>query len=127
MIPKMAFEHLLAVRVSRKHKDGVTVECALRDDLLNSQGVAHGGVIASFVDEAAWFAIEELVGKGRETTTTELKVNYLRPVTGKKIVGRAYLLKAGKTLCVSRVDVMDQQRKLAAVAIVTYILLGERR
>ena len=126
MIPKMAFENVLAVRVTRKHKDGVTVECALHHDLLNSQGVAHGGAIASFVDEAAWFAIVERLGRERQTTTTELKVNYLRPVTGKKIIGRAYLLRTGRTLWVSRVDVMDQQRKLAAVAIVTYMLLGER-
>ncbi len=47
----------LAIRVTRKHKDGVTVACALRPDCVNSQGVLHGGVFASIANEAAWHAM----------------------------------------------------------------------
>ena len=119
----MAFEHSLGVRVRRKHKDGVSIVCDLHDDLMNSQGVLHGGIIASIADEAAWFAIEPQLTGGRSATTTELKVNYLLPIAGDKVLGRAYLLRAGKTLCVSRVDLQDQKKRLAAVAIVTYMLL----
>jgi uncharacterized protein (TIGR00369 family) len=119
----MAFEHSLAIRVIRKHSDGVTVECPLRDDLLNSNGVLHGGVTASIADEAAWHALIHEHKGHREMTTTELKVNYLRPLAGKKVVARAYVLRAGKKLCVTRVDLLDSQRRLSAVAIVTYMLL----
>jgi len=122
----MTFSHTLGVRVTRKHKDGVTVECVLHDGLLNSNRVAHGGVIASIVDEAAYYALEYRLGRSRNSTTTELKINYLRPLSGTKAVARAYLLRIGKTLCVSRVDVKDTARRLVAVAIVTYILLGEK-
>jgi uncharacterized protein (TIGR00369 family) len=52
-----------------------------------------------------------------------LKVNYLRPIMGEKAVARAYLVRAGKTLCVSRVDILDDANQLAAIAIVTYMLL----
>jgi acyl-CoA thioesterase len=119
----MAYEHSLDIRVTRKHRDGVTVECPLRDDLLNSNGVLHGGVTASIADEAAWHALLHELKGHRDMTTSELKVNYLRPLAGKKVIARAYVLRAGKTLGVTRVDLFDAQKRLSAVAIVTYMLL----
>lgn len=108
----------------RKHRDGVTVECPIRSDLLNSTGVLHGGVIAAIADEAAWHAMLHAYGD-RVATTTELKVNYLRPMAGKQVSARAYTLRAGKALHVSRVDLFDAHRKLSAVAVVTYMLLSK--
>ncbi len=67
--------------------------------------------------------IENHFGKPTNCTTTELKVNYLRPITGEKCIARAYLVRAGKTLCVSRIDMFDDANNLAAIAIVTYMLL----
>ena len=122
----MAFEHSLAIRVVRRYADGVTVECPLRDDLLNSTGVAHGGVIASIADEAAWHAMIHAYKTERPATTTELKVNYLRPISGNKVTARAYALRAGKTLFVTRVDMFDTQKRLSAVSLVTYMLLDSK-
>jgi uncharacterized protein (TIGR00369 family) len=120
----MSFEHQLNLRVARKHADGVTVHFDLLPNYLNSHGILHGGVTASLADEAAWHAIENHHGYGkRKSTTTELKVNYLRPIAGKKVIARAILVRAGKNLCVSRVDIFDEKKKLAAIAIVTYMLL----
>lgn len=119
----MAFEQVLGVRMTRRHKDGVSVALAIRDDLLNSNGVVHGGVIASLVDEAAWYAIRRYFEEERKCTTTEMKVNYLRPIAGKKVTARAVLLRAGKTLCVCRVDVFDEKKRMGAVALITYMLL----
>jgi acyl-CoA thioesterase len=119
----MSFEQTLALRVVRKHRDGVTVHFSLRDGYLNSNGVLHGGVTAAIADEAAWHALIHAHQAHREMTTTELKVNYLRPMGGKKVRARAYVLRAGQKLGVTRVDLFDAQRKLSAVAIVTYMVL----
>jgi uncharacterized protein (TIGR00369 family) len=120
----MSFEHQLNLRVARKHSDGVTVHFDLLPGYLNNHGVLHGGVTASLADEAAWHALENHHGYGkRKSTTTELKVNYLRPIAGKKVIARAILVRAGKNLCVSRVDIFDEKKQLAAIAIVTYMLL----
>jgi uncharacterized protein (TIGR00369 family) len=119
----MPFENHLKLRVAERHADGVTVHFPLSPEFLNSQGVLHGGITATIADEAAWHAIENHFGKPTNCTTTELKVNYLRPILGEKAVARAYLVRAGKTLCVSRVDILDDANQLAAIAIVTYMLL----
>ncbi len=119
----MAFEDGLPIRVARKRKDGVDVECDIRDDLLNESGVLHGGVVASIADEAVWHAIINHFGERPPAVTTELKVNYLRPITGVKVLAKAYLVHVGRTLCVGRVDMFDTQQQLMAVAIVSYMLL----
>lgn len=119
-----AFEYQLGVRVTRKHKDGVTCRLDLRPGLYNSEGVLHGGVIASAADEVAWFAIIEVLGGRRKMTTTELKVNYLRPIVGGHLTARGHVLKLGRILNVTRIEIFDERRKLAAHATVTYMLLS---
>ena len=120
----MPFNKLLGVRIVRRHPDGVTIECKLREELLNVAGVVHGGVLASMADTAMGIGLHNNFGGRRPITTTELKINYLRPVKHGKAVARAHVLRVGKNLCVGRVDVFDAERRLAAVAIVTYIILA---
>ena len=121
----MAFEDGLAITVMRKHKDGVTCTVPLRPELLNGNGVVHGGVIASIADEVAWHAIlSQLGGERKAMTTSELKVNYLRPIApAAKTTARGFVLKLGKILAVTRVDIFDSQKRLAAHATVTYAFL----
>lgn len=119
----MPFEDTLALRVLRKHKDGVTITCPLRPDYVNSHGVLHGGVIASIADEAAWHAMIHAYKGRHNATTSELKINYLRPIAGSKVTARAYAVRAGKTLFVSRIDLFDADKRLAAIGVVTYMLL----
>ena len=119
----MPFNKLIGLRVSRLHADGVTLECPMRDELRNIAGMMHGGVAATLADAAVGIALARHFGGRRPCTTTDLKINYLRPIAQGKIVARSHLVRIGKKLCVGRVDLTDAQRKPAAVAIVTYMLL----
>jgi len=120
----MAFEDALGITITRKHKDGVTCTVPLRPELLNSNGVVHGGIIASIADEVAWHAIIDQMGGPQPMTTSELKVNYLRPIAmASKTTARGFVLKIGKMLAVTRVDVFDSEKRLAAHATVTYAFL----
>ncbi|MEZ5351891.1 MAG: PaaI family thioesterase [Bryobacteraceae bacterium] len=119
----MAFEDFLSVRVVRRGAGGVTCRCRIRPDLLNTNGVLHGGVAASIADEAAWHCLNHRYGPGRDCTTSDLKINYLRPLSGENVTARGTILRAGRTFCVSRIDLLDPKRRLCAVAIVSYMLL----
>jgi acyl-CoA thioesterase len=119
-LPDKNFNHYLGIRLTQTHADGVTMECLLGKKHLNFAGVLHGGVTAALADVAVGQA---LMKRGYKCTTVELKISYLRAVTGRKVTARSHLLRIGKTLCIGRVDVFDQEKKLAAVAIVTYMLL----
>lgn len=124
LVDAMPFNALLGIHVLRYHSDGLTVECAVREQLLNSAGVLHGGVLATVADAAVGIALARHFGGRRPMTTIEMKINYLRPVGEGKVRARARLLKVGATICVGRVDVKNAAGKIVAAALVSYMLLG---
>jgi acyl-CoA thioesterase len=117
------FNHLVGIRVVRRHRDGVTLECAVRDELRNWAGVLHGGVTATIADVAVGVAITNHFHEKRRATTTELKVNYFLPIRDGKIIARSHLIRIGKTRVVGRVDLFDSEKRLAGAALVSYMLL----
>jgi len=119
----MPFNKLVGVRILRRHADGVTIECRMRDELRNTAGVLHGGVTATMADAAVGIALTSHFDGRRACTTTDLKINYLSAVVDGKIIARSHLIRVVRQLCVGRVDLTDGDGKLIAVAIVTYLLL----
>ncbi len=59
-------------------------------------GFVHGGVISSLCDMACGFAAYSMVPNGVQVFTVELKVSYLRPGVGEKIIAKGWVLKPGK-------------------------------
>jgi len=117
---RLNFNRHLGLRVTRVHRDGVTVECPIRHEYLNLHGTLHGGVTATLVDVAAGFAALAH-NDGAPVATVEMKINYFLPLTGRKVTARAKVLRAGSTLYVCQVEVFNEHRKLAGSALVTYI------
>ena len=120
---RMHFNRHLGIRIVRKYRDGVTIECPLRPELMNLHGVLHGGVTATMADVAVGMAIMHHFDGQRKATTVEMKINYFAPVTGKKLIARSKLLRIGATLVVGRADLLNEHRKLVGAALVTYMLL----
>jgi acyl-CoA thioesterase len=122
-LTKVPFNTLLGMRLRRVHRDGVTIDCTLRDDLRNSVGVAHGGVSAAMADAAVGIALQRHFGGKRRIATVELKINYFQPVKEGRILARSHLLRIGSTLCVGSVELTDDRRRAIGTAIVTYMLV----
>lgn len=122
LIPKMPFNHLLGLRVSRVHADGITLELEVTSQLTNLLGTLHGGVTASLIDSAIGMAIIGQLG-GRPATTVELKLNYLRPASLGKIRARSKIVRIGKTLAVGTAEVREAHGHLIAMGSATYLPL----
>lgn len=71
--------------------DGCVTRPTLAGDLCGIRGYAHGGIVATLLDEVCGWA---LIGHyGRFGLTRTLSIEYLRPVpTGEPIVARARIL-----------------------------------
>jgi len=119
----MPFNAHLGLHVKRVHADGLTLECAVRPEMMNGAGMLHGGVTATLADAALGIAVLGHFGGKRKATTVELKLNYLRPIVGGRVVARSKLVRVGQTLVTGTVEIKDGQGKLAAVALLTYMLL----
>jgi len=118
----MAFNKLVGIRVERVHRDGVTISCKVRPELLNSAGILHGGVTATLADAAVGIALTMRLGRVA-ATTVEMKLNYMRPVAAGKLTARARILRMGSTLCIGRVDLFNGSKELVGAALMTYMLL----
>lgn len=98
--------------------DGVVVlALALRDDLKQQHGFAHGGVLSYLADNALTMA--GAVGLGAPVLTSEFKINYVRPAIGTTLVARAHVTHAGRRQAVCRCDVfarVGEVEKLVATA-----------
>jgi uncharacterized protein (TIGR00369 family) len=121
----LSFHTLLGIRIVERHEDGLTVECPVRPELLNGAGIVHGGVTASIADSAMGMAIWESFHGKRRTATIEFKINYLRPVSSGTIVARSHIIRSGTTIAVGRVDLFDDDRRLVAIALMTFIVMPE--
>jgi uncharacterized protein (TIGR00369 family) len=78
----------------------------------------HGGAIASLIDIAGDFALFVMLGHG--VPTINLRIDYLRPAIDTALTARAIVRKAGRTIGVVDIDVLDAAGKLAAVGRGTY-------
>ena len=82
----------------------VEITIAYRKDLTQQHGYLHAGVVTTIADSAAGYAAYTLMPAGSEVLSVEFKVNLLRPAKGVAFVGRAEVIKPGKTLTVVRAD-----------------------
>jgi len=89
-------------------------------------GAVHGGVFASILDAAAFWAVFSEVDEDVGMTTVDLKVNYLAPVHGGKLIASGRRIKLGKTLGLGEAQVLNEENTILAHGTSTVIILRGR-
>lgn len=89
----------------------------------NSGGAVHGGILATIIDSAMGSLINRSLPPEEYAVTTELKINYLRPGKGERLVAEATYLHRGQTLVVMESTVYDDRGKRVAHGTGTFIVL----
>jgi uncharacterized protein (TIGR00369 family) len=87
-----------------------TVEVPFSERVGQQQGFFHGGVIGAVADTAGGYAALSLLPVGSEVVTLEYKVNFLRPAAGDRLLAEGSVLRAGRSVTVTRVDVFVEAR-----------------
>jgi uncharacterized protein (TIGR00369 family) len=90
------------------------LEVHLEEKHLQPFGNVHGGVMASVVDAATFWATFPQVENGVGLTTVEIKVNYLAPAKEGKLIAEGRCIKMGKTLALGEAFVRDGGGRLIA-------------
>ncbi len=120
------FPQLLGIEIDSIEPSRARLSVEVRQELLQLQGVMHGGAIASLIDTAVAFAIISVSEPQDRFTTVEMKVNYLSAIREGRVVADARLIRDGRRIIVADCDVFDSQGRLAAKGLLTYIRLNER-
>jgi uncharacterized protein (TIGR00369 family) len=91
------------------------VEVALpyRDDLTQQKGFIHGGIIGMIADTACGYAAYSLMPADSSLVTVEYKINILAPARA-SLVARGGVVRAGRTLTVTRGEVYSEDGKHVA-------------
>src|ERR1700728_1688405 len=76
-------------------------------------GQYHGGVIASLIDIAGDFALIAVLGHG--VPTINFRVDYLRPAARIDLIAQPRVRRAGRTIGVVDIDVVDEGGRLIAL------------
>ncbi len=106
---------------------------------MNPFGGIHGGVYASAIDTAAYWSAYCDVPEENGLITIDVKVDFLAPVSGNKIIINGRRIKSGKTLYLTEAMMSDTNgtvlahgtsklmvtRKQSVVDLVKYIGLGK--
>jgi uncharacterized protein (TIGR00369 family) len=99
-------------------------EIDLANKHLQPFGLVHGGVFASIIDAAAFWAVYFGIKDPNDgLTTVDLKLNYLAPAATGKLFARGRQIKVGRTLGYAEAQVVDQTDKILAHGTSTVIIL----
>src|SRR6185369_3504979 len=115
-LDNVPFAKLLGIEVEAVEPGHAVLTMPIRSELKQNHGVAHGGSIAAVIDSAMAFAIIPLLAENERTTTVDLTIHYLRPLSEGVAKATARVVRAGRRIVVVSAEVLDHQERLAATA-----------
>lgn len=114
---------LLGFRVVSLERDHAVVEFEPGPQHFNPMGTLHGGVFCDIADAAMGMAWVSGLVEGETCTTIELKINFLRPVLGGKLIADGQVLRRGKNIGYVECEVRDDAGRMVAKASSTCMTL----
>ena len=87
------------------------VEVDIGNEHLNPYGGVHGGVYASAIDTAAYWAVYCELGEEVGLISIDLKIDYLAPVDRGKFIVKGRSIKIGKTICLAEATGTDRNNR----------------
>jgi uncharacterized protein (TIGR00369 family) len=121
---KVPFVQHLGLTLVEVERGRAVVGATARPEYLQNHGVLHGGFTASVIDTATAFAIIGHLAPGETTTTVDLTIHYLRPITAGQLSATAKVIRAGRRIISAVAEVTDASGQLCAMASTTYIRIN---
>lgn len=111
---KQNFLNLLGIQLDYMEKGKVIMSAENKKEFSQAIDYMHGGMVATLLDTAGAYAALTLVGETEYIVTSELKINYIRPVISNKVFATGNVINRGKTIIVVEADLKDENDKLLA-------------
>jgi uncharacterized protein (TIGR00369 family) len=129
-LESQGFTKLVGAEVVSVDPGVVVMALDRRPEVLQQNGLFHGGAIAYLIDNATTAAAGTMIDRAtRSVITGEYKINLIAPSIGDRLTCRAEVVKPGRTLTVVEAKVfcrIDGAEKLVAVALATIVNLDAR-
>src|SRR5215470_11345887 len=80
-LPLNTLAKTLGYDISEAESGRVVITAEPKDIHLNPAGAVHGGLAATMLDSCMGLAIQSTLEKGVGSTTLEIKISFIRPIT----------------------------------------------
>ena len=133
----VAFQHALGMRIVSFNPERPRMRFDLRPDLIGHpvRKVLHGGVIAAALDSIGGFAVllammqkhqddppEAQLARFMKIGTIDLRIDYIRPGSGKHFVASANVLRAGGKVASVRMELENDSGDIIAAGAAAFIV-----
>ena len=134
---KIPFNKILGLQIESMQKGKVRIKFEMKAEFIGNyvQGILHGGVISAVLDttggltatlgvieKMAGHSIEEIGQSLTRIGTIDLRIDYLRPGQGDYFTAAGSIMRAGRRVSVTRMELHNNQDLLIAVGTGTYIV-----
>ncbi|HOK01410.1 MAG TPA: thioesterase family protein [Spirochaetota bacterium] len=134
---KMPFNVYLGIKVTELSLERAIIEIESREELYGNyvQKILHGGVISAVIDLSGGIiaqthaihsmkgvSIAELISRFSKMSTLNMRVDYLRPGSGKIFKCISHVIRAGNKIAVTRMDMFNDSDILIATGTGTYLI-----
>jgi len=125
LVNQCPYFSLLSMEIKDLQWGTCLLEVELGEKHLQPFGMVHGGVIASVVDAAAFWAVFPQLEKEKGLTTVEMKLNYLAPAQKGRLMAQGRCIRLGRTLALGEAQVRDGQGILVAHGTATMMVVPD--
>jgi uncharacterized protein (TIGR00369 family) len=134
-VERMPFNRVLGIDVLSLHHDRPELRFEMRPELVGNymRNILHGGVTASVLDVTGGLVaflgvqqklkgkpLDEVLERFERIGTIDLRVDYLRPGTGRWFLARGFPLRTGNKVAVTRMELFNDGDELIAVGTAAY-------
>jgi uncharacterized protein (TIGR00369 family) len=123
IVGEAAFPKHMAMSLTGMDAGMATIELELGPAHLQPFGLVHGGVIATMIDTATFWAVFMSIPEDAGLVNVDLKLNYLKSVTTGRLRAEGRSIREGKTICYSEARVYDHFGSLIAHGTSTLMVL----
>ncbi len=113
----------MAMRLAAIEPDQAVIELRTARCHLQAYGILHGGVLATLIDTATFWAVYLRIPEDAGLVNIDLKLNYLRPVENGLLTAEGRAIRSGNRICYAESDVRNADRELVAHGTSTLMIL----
>jgi 1,4-dihydroxy-2-naphthoyl-CoA hydrolase len=127
-LDQSAFSRHLGIRYLLLDPDRIEAEVLAVPELINRNGVVHGGSLMAVADDLGGMGANMNLGPGMATTTVESKTNFFRSVPAGDLFRAVSIpLHKGRTTMVWQTTITRSDGKMAAMVTQTQMTIQLRR
>lgn len=124
---RIPFVEHLGIRLIEQSAERASIAFDRRPQLLNSWGVARGGVIMTLLDYVMGAAVRGHYGVENSVLTVDLSLGFMSAASADRLIAEGRVLHRGHAMAFCEAEARDENGRLLAKAIGTFKVLSAEK